>query len=82
MNYLRMYVYIPYSGKFLRDKIFDGSKNENLRVKFSRMLDRIMRQNSEDAIFADKIFADVRPTAKSAKILSHENFPLYGINCT
>ena len=30
---------LPYSGKFSRDKIFaDGSKNENSRIKFSRML--------------------------------------------
>ena len=28
---------------------------------------------------ADFIFTDVRPTMKSTKILSHENFPLYGI---
>ena len=41
---------IPYSGKFSRDKIFaDGSKNENSRMKFSRMLARVMRQNSENA---------------------------------
>ena len=41
---------LPYSGKYSRDKIFaDGSKNENSRIKFSRMLARIMRQNSENA---------------------------------
>ena len=28
------------------------------------------------------IYVDVRPTAKSAKILSRENFPLYGIHGT
>ena len=41
---------LPYSGKFSRDKIFaDGSKNDNSRIKFSRMLARVTRQNSENA---------------------------------
>ena len=29
----------------------------------------------------DFIFKHVRQTAKSAKILTHENFPLYGMLC-
>ena len=42
--------YIPYSGKFPRDKSFtDGSKNENWQIKFSQMLARVTRQNSENA---------------------------------
>ena len=41
---------LPYSGKFLRDKIFaDGSKNEISWIKLSQMLARVMRQNSENA---------------------------------
>ena len=33
------------------------------------------------AYFADLIFADSSSSAKTAKIGSHENFPLYGRSC-
>ena len=37
--YSTYYTYLPHSGKFFGDKIFiDGSKNENLWIKFSQML--------------------------------------------
>ena len=48
----------------------DDPKNENFQIKLLRML--------AYCAFAHFIFADARTTAKSVKILSHENFPLYG----
>ena len=45
-----MYVHIPYSGKFSRDKIFvGGSKNENSQIKFSRMLARVRTARMPDS---------------------------------
>ena len=50
----------------------DGSKNENSQIQFSRMLTYHAEQEHNYPYFADFIFTDVRTTAKSTKILSHE----------
>ena len=62
-------IYCIHSKKFSWHKIFaDGSKNENPQIKFSQMLAYHAKREHNYAYFADFIFADVRPTVKSAKI--------------
>ena len=70
---------IPYSRKFSWDKIFmDGSKNDNSQIKFLRML-AYHAEWQHNYAYNSRIFADIRPTANFAKILSHVNFPLYNM---
>ena len=70
---------IPYSGKFLRDKILaDGFKNENLQIKYLRMQAPYWWYMCVYVKIHKYYFADVRLTAKSAQILSCKNFLLYG----
>ena len=65
--------------EFSQDKNFtDGSNNEKFPNKIFTYAGLLYRTRKQLCLFRGFIFADVRPTAKSVKILSHENFPLYG----
>ena len=75
-TYVCMYLhtYILYSRKIFTD----GSKNENSQDEIFVDAGLPCRTTTQLCLIrGDFIFTDVRPTAKSLKILSRENFPIY-----
>ena len=71
---------IPYSWKFSRGPIFvDCSLGKFLRFNFQGCSRPKAHRYRQVKKFVGLIFADTPQSAKTAKINTLENFPLYGI---
>ena len=74
-----MYVYIPYSGKLSRVKIFEVDLPQNIsRIKF-RGSTRLSLHLYTIINFRGLIFEVAVKSTKTVKFIVLENFPLYGI---